>query len=131
MAKFYLAVSGTEDPRYSDLLRGIIVSNGIEEFAPLWNLLFTQCEKEYGNRKYRKILTRFLEAFSTRGEAQRVLVTGHIVTQGGYEIVADQQLRLSSWAHARPHDAGSYLLFDVRRPVNRATDLVRGIHPIP
>ncbi|GAB4470180.1 MAG: hypothetical protein Kow00124_06090 [Anaerolineae bacterium] len=132
MARYYLGADGPEDPRYTDLLRGLLISEGFEEFGLLWDLLFTQCEQGAGGGAiYRQVLQRFLAAFSRpEGPPAQVLVTGHIVTRGGHAIVAGQQLRLSSWTHARPNEAGVYLLFDVAQPVWLATDLEPLLHPV-
>ncbi len=133
MARFYMAADGPDDPRYTDLLRGILISQGFEEFSLLWDLLFTQCEQEIGGggAAYRQTLQRFLAAFSRPdGPPARVLVTGHITTRGGHAIVAMHQLRLSSWAHARPRESGVYLLFDVAQPIAQAADLEPFLRPV-
>jgi hypothetical protein len=54
---------------------------------------------------------------------QRVLVTGHVVVPGGHLIVNERHLRLASAAHARPREAGQYLLFDAARPIQNAEEL--------
>ena len=125
----YLAVTGPEDVRYDDLLRGFIVSQ-IDEFGELWSLLFSQCERGVGETVYGMQLAHFLDNFSTHNERQRVLVTGHIGVRGGYAIVSTHQLRLASWAHAHPPEAGCYLLFDIEYPVHTAVDLLPFVHPI-
>ncbi|MBN1121330.1 MAG: metallophosphoesterase [Anaerolineae bacterium] len=126
---YYLAVQNPDDPRYLDMLRGIIASNLEPEWPILWEFFFSQCEGAVpGRLMYGKILERFLEVYSAPEVPQQVLVSGHIVVKGGYEIVTDQQLRLASWAHARPHEAGSYLLFDVAEPVQSASDLKPHVH---
>jgi hypothetical protein len=130
-AQDLLAVTGRDDPRYLHLLRSIIVTSLEPEWPLLWDFFFTQCETMVGARSYERSLDAFLESYSAPGKRQRVLVTGHLPTQGGFEIVARKQLRLSSWAHAEPRQAGSALLLDVRRPVTRAEDLVQWLRPLP
>jgi hypothetical protein len=130
-AQRQLNITGPDDPRYLDLLRGFLATKVKPEWPLLWDFFFTQCEARLTLESYRKILERFLEAFSDEETPQRVLVTGHINTPGGYTIVADRQLRLASWAHAIPQTSGCYLLFDVARPVERARDLLPFIHRLP
>ncbi len=130
MARHYLAVDGPGDPRYYDLLYGLIASN-LKEWVPLWDFFFTQCEQGMSRDMYRKIVDRFLKTYSEPNCPQMVLVTGHISTKDGYEVVEELQLRLASWAHATPKNAGCYLLLDVSRPVESAADLLPFIHPMP
>lgn len=130
LARYHLAVTGPDDPRYLDLLRGLIVTN-LSEWPLLWDFFFNRCEIQLIPNAYRAILARFLEVFSPPDMPQRVLVTGHIPVQGGFEIVMEQQLRIASWAHATPKEAGSYLLFDVALPVKEAADLLPFVHRIP
>jgi len=131
MVHFYLDVSGRGDPRYADLLRGVVISEGIPAFRWLWDAMFTRCEQEYDHeRAYKRVLERFLEAYSTE-RPLRALVTGHITIEGGYKIVADRQLRVASWTHARPHSAGMYLLLDAAQEIASAKDLVACLHPLP
>ncbi len=131
MAWEYLAVSGPNDSRYLDLLRGVVVSTLQPEWQLLWDFFFTRCEEMMGEYLYNRVLERFLEVYSAPERPQRVLVSGHIIVEGGYALVAEKQLRLASWAHARPPSAGRYLLFDVAQTVNTAADLVPHLHPIP
>ncbi|MBN1428236.1 MAG: metallophosphoesterase [Anaerolineae bacterium] len=125
----YLAVNGPDDPRYYDLLRGFIVGN-LSEWQKLWDFFFNQCEMGLSITFYRKVLERFLEVYSTPGMQQHVLVTGHMAVQDGYAIVAEKQLRLASWSHSTPKEAGCYLLFDVEQPIETASDLIPHIQPL-
>lgn len=125
-ARHYLAVSGPSDPRYPHLLRAWLIVEQSRPFAVLWEALFTQNElglTEYG---YVQIAQQFLEAFSVGAPApQRVIISGHIVTPlGGYMLVNRYHLRLSSAAHARPREAGYYLLLDCARPIRAANELL-------
>lgn len=130
MARDFLAVTGPEDPRYYHLLRGLIVSN-FAEFLPLWDLLFTPCEIGLPEGMYERALENFLLAYAKSGCPQHALVTGHMPVEGGYAVVAGRQLRLASWAHANPKEAGCYLLFDVESPVRKASDLLPFVRPMP
>lgn len=126
-----LAVSDSSDPRYHDLLRGFIVGNLEPEWPILWNFFFTQCEAGMGQLMYGKVLERFLAVYSVDCPAQQVMVSGHVVVKGGYQIIGGRNLRLASWAHACPSNEGCYLLFDVAAPVETASDLEPYIHPLP
>lgn len=129
MAHHFLAVSGPDDPRYYDLLRGFIIGN-MNEWQNLWDFFFNQCEVGLTAAFYHTVLDRFLDVYSTPEMQERVLVTGHMAARDGYAVIADRQLRLASWAHAVPRESGCYLLFDVSEPVETATDLLRFVHPI-
>ena len=96
----------------------------------LYSALFTRCEQEYGVGAYAKILAALLQHLSTAYVQQRVLVTGHISVRNGYQIIAGQHLRLASSAHARPREAGRYLLFDTTRPISKASDLRPNLHTV-
>ncbi len=126
----WLAVAGPDDPRYFDLLRGFIVSSLEPEWSLLWDFFFTGCEAEIGLLEYAAVLERFLAAFSAAGEPQRVLVAGHRQARGGAEIIAGRQLRLASWTHAVPREAGCCLLFDAGCPVSTPEQLLPGLRPL-
>jgi hypothetical protein len=126
----YLAVESRDDPRYTDLVRGLIVSN-LEEWQNLWEFFFTQCEVGMGKSAYKRILQAFLMAFSQGFANQRALVTGHINVRDGAAVIADHQLRLASWAHAQPRRAAKYLLFDAAQPVDSAHDLTENLRNMP
>lgn len=126
----YLAVSGVDDPRYHHLLRGHLLSQTEEEFQFLWDVLFAYNERGYALSAYEIILLHFLEAISAHAPAeQRIVLSGHISVQGGHSVVTKQHLRLASYAHATPKDAGQYLLLDCAAPVERAYELVAMLHP--
>lgn len=125
-ARHYLAVRDPDDPRYTHLLRAMLIAQHSREFAVLWDALFTQNElglTEYG---YVQQVREFLAAFSEGAPApQRVMVSGHIVTPlGGYVLVNRYHLRLSSAAHARPREAGRYLLLDCAQAIHAANELL-------
>jgi hypothetical protein len=126
-----LAVAGREDPRFHHLLRGFIVGSLEPEWPLLWDFFFTQCEIEVGLRRYEQLIGQFLELYSDPSTPQRILVSGHMPVQGGYQIIAGCQLRLASWMHAQPRDTACYLLFDVTAPAENAAELARHVHPMP
>jgi hypothetical protein len=112
-----LAVSGPEDPRYDGLLIGSLAT-AHPLFDLLWSALFTANELEEGSL-YGESVAALLRHLSVGYARQEVLVTGHIGCRGGYRRVGERQLRLASAAHARPREAGRYLLFDAARRVTR------------
>jgi hypothetical protein len=123
MARQYLAVAGPDDPRYDDLLRGFMVT-AHPDFHILRDALFTRCEQEDSTAAYALRLVAALDWLSDPGATQRVLVAGHMATPGGHALVAERHLRLASGAHARPHSARQYLLFDTAHTVQGVTDLL-------
>jgi hypothetical protein len=117
------------DPRYDHLLRGFLAASS-PSFDLLWSALFTRCEEEYGPADYAIFLDAMLKELSLDFFPQYVLISGHMKTPGGYRIVAGRQLRLASAAHARPREAGRYLVFDAARPVSTVNDLLSGLHSV-
>lgn len=132
MAYRYLAIEGPQSPRYPHLLRGFMIARQSQRFQALWNALFTQNEYGLTEQSYLKLCLTFLEAFSAGAPApQHVMVSGHIATpRGGHHILNTTHLRLASAAHARPRDAGEYLLLDCAKPVQTAQDLLDHLHPV-
>jgi hypothetical protein len=128
-AKHYLAVSGSDDPRYDHLLRGFLAT-AAPSFQLLWSSLFTRCEKEFGAADYALFLDAMLKELSAGFSPQQVLVSGHISTREGHKIIAHRQLRLSSAHHAQPPGSGRYLIFDAARPVYRAKDMLAGLESV-
>jgi hypothetical protein len=121
----YLALTGLDDPRFPHLLRGQIVSQTQEEFNFLWDVLFARNEQDSSIETYTFIAEKFLEAVSASCEfEQRVLVAGHIAVRGGHKLVGSKQLRLASYAHPNPYEAGEYLLLDCGAPIHAATVLL-------
>jgi Calcineurin-like phosphoesterase len=129
MVRRFLAVEGPDDLRYDDLLRGLIVT-AHPDFAILRAALFTRCEQKDGETAYAARLGAALGQLSVDAVPQLVLVAGHMATPAGHAIVAGRHLRLSSAAHARPREAGQYLLFDTARAVDSVEDLRSGLHSI-
>jgi hypothetical protein len=128
-ARYYLAVTGKEDPRYNDLLR-VLFLTGITEFDLMWATLFSQNEME-SKENYQATIKSFLQYASKNAPYdQNVLVAGHIAVANGYGQVGPHQLRLASYTHAVPKTSGSYLLLDCAAPVKTAADLVTSIHPV-
>lgn len=124
LAKYFLDVSGPDDPRYNDLLRGFIASGHPSFDQLLWPTLFTRCEEEYGRADYAIFLTAMLQEVTADFFPQRVLVAGHMTIQNGYQIVAKRHLRLASSHHATPREAGQFLLFDTAQPIQEVADLL-------
>jgi len=129
LAVKYLAVSGIHDPRYDDLLLGFFVTSN-NKFDLLYSALFTACEQEFGTEAYNKALADLLQYFSSDYSPQRILVSGHMAVQDGYQVVAENQLRLASGAHAKPLETGRYLLFDTSQPIGNMEDLLAGLFSI-
>jgi hypothetical protein len=128
-AKFYLAVTGKDDPRFNDLLR-VLFLTGITEFDLMWATLFSQNEMDT-KENYQATIKTFLQYASKNSpHEQTVLVAGHIAVANGYGQVGPHQLRLASYTHAVPKTSGSYLLLDCGAPVKTAADLVPSIHPV-
>ncbi|MCP4425101.1 MAG: hypothetical protein GY803_11445 [Chloroflexi bacterium] len=122
LAKHYLAVSGIEDPRYDHLLRSFVAISD-PEYQRLYAILFTKCEREYGEAAYSITLRSFLRELSVGYQPQKLLVAGHMTVSGGRQIVARRHLRLASGNHAIPREEGKYLLFDARHSVAGIADL--------
>lgn len=127
-AKRYLAVSGSDDPRYNDLLRVLFLSGKNTEFDLMWNTLFSQNELDAGDSTYQRTIKNFLQAISDSSpHEQRVLVAGHIGVKDGYTEVGKQQLRIASYTHSFPKRAARYLLLDCEKPVRSTADLIPGL----
>lgn len=126
----FLAVTGPEDPRYNDLLRVLFLSGQNTTFDLMWNTLFSQNEMD-GNKDYAGTVRTFLHAVSDSSPYdQRVLVAGHIAVKNGAGMVGPQQLRLASFTHSIPKQAGRYLLLDCGKPIKYAPDLMTALHPV-
>lgn len=127
MARHYLAVTGPDDPRYNDLLRGFLATSDPVFEQLLWPALFTRCEQEYGLADYTIFLDALLQEASQDFYPQEILVAGHMTLKGGYQYVTQRHLRLASAHHATPREAGRYLLFDAGQAVQRIEDLLPGL----
>jgi hypothetical protein len=125
-AGYFLAVNGPRDPRYPHLLRAFVISHQSKPFQVLWDALFTQNELGLTESAYLQCCREFLSALSVGAPAkQQVIVSGHVVTPlDGYTLVNRHHLRLSSATHARPREAGRYLLLDCAKPVRAANELL-------
>jgi pimeloyl-ACP methyl ester carboxylesterase len=124
-ARHFLAISGPDDPRYAHLLRAMIVTQRCQPFQVLWEALFTNNERGLTDPVYLNGCEEFLAAFSVDAPVpQEVIVSGHLVTRGGHMLVNRRHLRLSSATHARPREAGQYLLLNCGCPVDSAVALV-------
>jgi len=63
LARYYLAVTSADDPRYNDLLRGSLAGTSTD-FGHLYEALFTSCEREYGPAQYSAMLAGTLQQLS-------------------------------------------------------------------
>ncbi|HLF03289.1 MAG TPA: metallophosphoesterase [Anaerolineales bacterium] len=125
-----LGPEGLTPDRYDELLYGACVSAISDPFQLLWEALNNFNEREYGRAHYRMLVDSFLRNMSNGFATQRILLSGHVVVQGGHDIVAERQLRLASHAHANPPESGEYLLFDAAQPINGVEDLLSGLGSI-
>jgi len=123
-----LAISGPDDARLPELLRAELIHQTSADYRFLWELLFTDNERQMGLARYAQLTSRFLDALSHHAPQRLVaLVAGHIPTPGGHALVNDQHLRLSTYAHAQPRQAGQVLLLDCAQAVQSADDLRSGL----
>jgi predicted phosphodiesterase len=125
-----MGLTDPDDPRYDDVLRGVLVTGLSSDFQRLWEATFNKNEHQYGLGEYTRLLEDTLAALSEDFVEQRAIVSGHIQVLGGYVVVLGRQLRLASWAHATPPEAGRYLLFDAGRPITGVDDLIKGLHTV-
>jgi len=129
LARHYLAVTGMNDPRYDDLLIGLFATSS-PVYQRLHAVLFTKCEREYGEQAYSRALEEMLKTLSTDYWPQKGLVAGHMTIPNGHQIVANRHLRLASGCHATPKEAGKYLLFNAERQVEDVVDLDRCLYSV-
>lgn len=130
LVRDYFAVTGPDDPRYDHFLIGAVASTSHPDFQLLWETLFTRNELQFEADAYNIILDSMLAALSQDFSPQRVLVSGHIDCQGGHKVVLPRQLRVASAHHAKPREAGQYLLFDVAQSVETAEDLAQKLESV-
>ncbi|MEO0565312.1 MAG: metallophosphoesterase [Chloroflexota bacterium] len=129
LAEHLLGATHESDPHYDHLLRGFFLGDD-EAYQQLWQLLFSRCEQILPNdlrrvTVYESIVQNYLNAISTHlPEPQHIIVSGHIATRGGHEVIDDYHFRLSTHAHAKPQAAGQYLLIDTNGTYRDADDLV-------
>lgn len=124
----FLAVEDESDPRYNDLLNAMALDKNAD-YDFLWEVLFSPNELNQGREAYEALVPVFLSAISEHSPyEQRVLLAGHISARDGYEMIGSQQLRMASYAHARPRENGRYLLLDCATPIQTAEDLLPALH---
>ncbi|QPC81557.1 metallophosphoesterase [Phototrophicus methaneseepsis] len=129
-ARYFLGITGADDPRLTHFLRGQLISQMSQEFALLWDILFTRNELGWTLDAYSFVLDAYLRHISALSPyKQRVLVSGHIPVRGGYALIGKHQLRLASYTHANPHEEGAYLLLDCGQPITTAAQLVPFLRP--
>lgn len=120
-----IAVDSADDPRFTDMLRGQLLSQDSGQFEFLWDVLFATNEKGWSLGAYEIVLQAYLSAISEMSPyPQRVVVAGHIGVVGGHELITDYQLRLASHAHAYPVSEGQILILDCEAPISKASELV-------
>jgi hypothetical protein len=135
LARTLLGASDETAGHYDHLLRGFFLQ-GNTHYERLWHFLFAQNEQILPNdlrrvTLYEQIVSDYLAAFSANapGTPQHIGVSGHIGVRGGHQVVDDYHLRVASYAHAGPPEAGEYLLFDAAGKYENADDLVACLRP--
>lgn len=125
-----LGITDPNHPRYDDVLRGVLIKSLSPNFQSLWEAVFNKNEYEYGHKNYVSLLKDSLTSLSQGYTQQSILVSGHIAVKGGHQVVASHQLRLASWSHASPPQAGQYLLFDASQKISKVEALLENIHSV-
>ncbi len=125
IAKHFLAVTGPDDSRYDDLLRGYFASNNRAFQEQLWPTFFTRCEYEYS--RYDRVLDAMLQSLSVGYTSQQILVAGHIQIRRGYNLIAKRHLRLASGCHADPAKSRVFLRFDAATPPKKPKTLYKNV----
>lgn len=124
-ARDMIAIDSLDDPRFTDILRGQLISANSGHFQFLWDVLFATNEKGWTIPAYEVVLKAYLMSISQLSPySQHVIVAGHIGVTGGHDLVTDFQLRLASYAHAHPEDAGQILILDCEAPITEASELI-------
>lgn len=130
-AKHYLAVDDVDDPRFTDLLRGNLLSQTSPDFQLLWDVLFATNESGLGIADYSLVADVFLRQISEFSQyEQRFIVAGHIAAKNGATLIGSRHLRLASYAHAKPSQSGKYLLLDCEKPIQSMDELIQGLCPV-
>ena len=126
-ARYFLAVSGPDDPRLPNMLRSLYL-NDMAEWELLWEVLFARNELGSSISAYSEVAEEFLRHISAVSPwEQRVMTAGHIGVEYGYSVLTPQHLRLASFAHSDPKEEGRYLLLNCAEPVQNAYDLLPGL----
>lgn len=129
LARDYLAVTGEDDPRFDDLLRGLFAMME-PDFKVMKSALFTKCESEFGKREYTEIVSNMLKFFSLGFQPQQFLAAGHMNVSGGYDLIGGNHFRFASGKHAAPLEAGCYLLMKMDERVTKIEELVEKLYSI-
>ncbi len=129
LAKRHLAAE-PGDAHYNHLLRAFFLQDD-SRYKLMWQALFSQNEQILPNdlrrvEIYEAIVASFLAAISANVPhlPQHIIVSGHIATNGGHQVVDNYHLRISSHAHAKPASQGQYLLLDAAGSYDDADALV-------
>ncbi len=124
----HFAVTDPDHPRFLAGMRGQLVGKMSQDFRLLWDMLFATNEIGSSLDVYRVFVAHFLEIMSALSPfALNWLVSGHIGVTGGHAWIGDQKLRLASSAHARPREAGQYLLLDCAAPLPSRAAMEAGL----
>jgi hypothetical protein len=127
--KMFLGITNPKDPAFFHLLRGQLLSNSQPMFKLIWSTLFAGNERNNDIQGYLSTVENFLAHMTTLVEfPQHILIAGHVVTKGGYNILGKQKFRLSSWTHATPKTSGKYLLLDCGKQVEDAYALEKHLY---
>jgi len=122
-----LGPSAMRPDRYDELLRGLYIGAASEAFDLLWEALMNKNEGEHTLENYESLLMALLGNLSEGYTIQHTLVSGHITVRGGHAIIGKRQLRLASWAHATPREAGQFLLFNADWPLAGIEEVLEGL----
>jgi len=126
LAKTYLDVEGPDDPRYSHLVRALLIAERDSRFPLIWDFLFSTNERGLPPAHYEQVCRRYLDAISIGAPVPQVVcVSGHIdIPDGGYKVVNARHLRLASAHHAPRLEDGLFLELDCSQRIRQASDLV-------
>jgi len=130
-ARYHLAIEGPDDPRYSEFLRGQLISQTSEEFNLLWEVLFARGEVGLSEEFQDFFASEFLKHMSvTSPYEQRIVLYGHLPVRGGHKVIGQRQFRLASYSHANPPEDGEYLLVDCAQPIISARQLLGSLRQV-
>jgi hypothetical protein len=116
---------------YSQLYPRIgLAFNGLPQSRFLWEMLMNKNERAYG-KAYFKYLRQYLRYFSQgHKRGLNLLISGHIRVPFGWEVVDNQQIRMSSGFGAENDSFKTYLLIDGEKTYDNAWDLEKCTHDV-
>lgn len=101
-----------------------------ERFNALWEFLMNKNERAYGPDWY-TYLSPYLEFFSQdRADTLTVMINGHINVPQGMQVVAPEQLRLSTSVGAIGDHNKRYVILDAERRYADAEELANFSYPL-